>query len=109
MECPSCKTELHIKRSYTEAKEGEVYTVQEYHCVNERCPLKSEVPVKIAEHRHESNRPDYHFYLCSECKIPLLKISDGEYIPISAATEKDGEISMTCPNCETRNTTRIKP
>lgn len=104
MECPNCRVELQIKRSYVNTIDGAVYTVLEKHCVNPVCPLRSNIiPANVEFVEHPSMEPNYVFIDCSECGVPLLKLEDGAYISIAECKEKDGAVEIVCPNCEKQN------
>ena len=104
MICPRCKIQLRIKNSCTETRDEAAVTVQELHCVNPQCPLKSDaVPVKILEHRHEQRRDDCTFERCSGCGIILMKSNDRSYSVSGKFTLDGGGLTINCPNCEQEN------
>ena len=99
MLCPQCKVELRIKNSYTEVVDGIAQTVQELHCANPSCSLKSNsIPVKVLVHAHKESVPD-KLVLCSNCGMPLARESKKGYKIHESAKQEDGFV--ICPLCNT--------
>jgi len=110
MECPSCKIQLLIRKSFTNTHDGKVFTVQELHCINPQCPLRSDsIPVAIVEHEHPAIRQSYSLHGCTNCGVNLLRTEGDGYEAIGECEEKDGEVVIVCPNCGTNNQYRVSP
>lgn len=101
MQCPGCKIQLHVGRSYTAVEGGEAVTVQEMVCTNPKCAyFKADIPARVIRHRH-TDEPKTNLLACSGCGRTLAKITDNRYtIAPGVDYEKDNELlSMICPEC----------
>lgn len=101
MQCPGCKIQLHVGRSYTAVEDGKAVTVQEMVCTNPRCAyFKANIPARVIRHRH-TDEQGTGVLACSGCGRTLARITDTSYTIAPGVDYKaeNGLLSMSCPEC----------
>ena len=100
MQCPQCKLQLRIGKSYAGIADGKPQIVQEMYCVNPKCRYgKSKVPIGVVRHFIPSSDKDDAVKSC--CDRTLARIGKESYFiaPDVEAECKGGILKLSCPKC----------